>query len=186
MRMALRVKHALEARGNMPPFNLLVDSQCPRDVYNNIDGVTPSGLCIEVGPQAHGTLNNVALVTGTHLAVTECLNEIREFNERSKPPSSDGTLIQGFELWKTVMFPKGKSGAPTTVSACLHPSMVGADFSKELRKGDPLFVDLLTGDTVGVYEEEEPAYACFIGEAAYFQSGIAMWLCKKKTFFVYG
>jgi hypothetical protein len=185
MRMALRVKRALEGRTNIPPFNLLVDSQCPRDVYNNIDGVTPSGLCIEVGPQAHGTLNNPSLVAGTHLAVVECLKEMREFNERSKPLLTESRLIEGFVLWKTVLFPKS-SPSSSTISAALHPSVIGADFTKQFVKGDALFVDLVTGETVGVYEEDQPAYACFIGEAAYFTSGIAMWLCKKQSFQVCG
>ena len=36
------------------PFNLLVDSTLKRSVYNNIDSVTPSGICLEVGALAHG------------------------------------------------------------------------------------------------------------------------------------
>ena len=190
LRAALRIKNALAARPGMPPFNIVID-QFDRSAYNNIDSLPPSGLCIEVGPLAHGTLNNHSLIKGTHLAVLETLNEIREFNLRNNEKTVqtefgvEETLLDGFVLWKPLKFPKTSEDS-STVKAVIHPDLVGKDFVKELKKGDPLFVDLVSGDTVVTYEEEDPAYACFIGEAAYFTSGIAMWLCKKEQIAVYG
>lgn len=187
MRAALRVKRVLESTPGMPPFNLLVDSQMKRDVYNNIDALPPSGLCVEVGPLPHGTLSKLDLLEGTKSAVIETLKEIRDFNKREAGVSAvpiETTKLDGFELWKPLYFPKSSSDS-VTVSAAIHSSLIGQDMVKILRKGDPLFVDLATSSIL-TYQEEEEAYACFIGEAAYFPSGIAMWLCKKQQFHVYG
>jgi hypothetical protein len=169
-------------------FNVLVDFDCPRTVNNNIDSVPPSAICIEVGPLAHGTLNNPSLVKGTRASVEQCLSFIHAFNISQERHLSESEHLQkigldGFTLWKPMYYPKpNKDGF--TVQACLHPNLIGKDF-EELRKGDPLFIDLDTFEVVETYNEEEPAYPCFIGEAAYFSSGIAMWLCKKTTIMSY-
>lgn len=158
---------------------------CQRTVNNNIDSVPPSAICIEVGPLAHGTLNNPPLLDGTRHAVRESLQFIDKFNKRDLENIENGTgntevkTISGFRLWKPIYFPKTPNAC--TIRATLHPNLIGKDFQK-LSKGDPMFVDLATSQVVEVYEEEESAYPCFIGEAAYFASGIAMWLCKEEEF----
>jgi len=135
----------------------------------------------------HGTLNHPSLFEGTRFAVKETLRFLDEFNLRGDAEqvmkSYEHKTIEGYTLWKPVYYPK-KEGSPT-ISATIHPSLLGADF-KPISKGDAMFVHLGSGEVCGRYEESEVAYPCFIGEAAYFTSGIAMWLCKKKTFSVYG
>ena len=126
--LTLRIAHALQQEfaarpDDLPKFNLLVDMDCPRTKNNNIDSITPSAICIEVGPLAHGTLNNLALLHGTRIAVQETLKCIDAFNARA--PSGDAinnagkdVIVSGFTLWKPVYFPKQEGSL--TITAALH------------------------------------------------------------------
>lgn len=183
--MTIRLAHYLQTylRENQCPFpfNLMVDSECERTVNNNIDSITPSGFCLEVGSLAHGTLNDPVLFKWTRIAVEQSLHFIRMFNEDKEPTSLDFEM-DGYELIKPLYFPRDEHTGCNT--AMLHVDRIGSDF-KPMKKGDALFVGIVHGD-IEHYEEEETVFPCFYGEAAYFTSGIACWLCRKRKFPVYG
>ncbi|KAH9254740.1 hypothetical protein BASA81_007291 [Batrachochytrium salamandrivorans] len=184
LQLAQYVRNELVDQRCPVEFHLLVDSDCQREVNNNIDSVPPSGLCIEVGPLAHGTLNNAVLLEWTRKSVELSLEFVDLFNSDKAPKPLEGEVIEGFELVHPVYFPKD----PETgcVSAVLHPKVVGRDFC-ELKTGEALFLTIATNEVV-TYDGAHGAqvFPCFVGEAAYFTSGIACWLCRSRTFPVYG
>lgn len=171
------------------PFHLLVDGTIDRLTYNNIDSVPPSALCFEAGPLPHGTLNNPDVLRAVHQAVKCSLEFIDDFNQQRNQAFAKGQMevVEGFALWKPVLFPsdddKTEALRPST-RYILSEQLLGRDFHV-INKGDAMFVDVVTGKVTHQYEEDEPAYACFIGEAAYYPAKVAFWLCKKQTFDVF-
>lgn len=184
MQLAQYVRSQLLDQRCPVAFRLLVDSECQREVNNNIDSVPPSGLCIEVGPLAHGTLNDLALLEWTRKSVELSLKFVELYNSGEARQPLPNETIEGFELIQPVYFPRDSETG--CVTAVLHPGVVGRDFC-ELTTGQALFVTIATNEEVA-YDGAHGAlvYPCFVGEAAYFAQGIACWLCRSKTFPVYG
>jgi aspartoacylase len=60
----------------------------------------------------------------------------------------------------------------------VHPDLQGKDFMA-LQYGDPFFLTF-EGETIR-YEKAEESFAVFINEAAYYEKGFALCLCKKKS-----
>lgn len=172
-------------------FHLVVDSKCKPEEYNNMDATTPSGMCLEVGPLAHGTLNSPVLYEWTKKSV-EHLIECISLHNQDKEFAQGRQVLDAVEPLKPVYFPQkeGRMG----ISARLHESFLGKDFMP-LKRGDPVFVDLETNVVIPFEDEEnyspypgwveEELCAYFIGEAAYFESGVAFWLARRKKVFAY-
>ncbi|XP_031571766.1 aspartoacylase-like isoform X2 [Actinia tenebrosa] len=131
--------------------------------------LTKSGIGIEVGPLAHGTVKSevfqrTAAVVSKTLDIIEAFNNGKEFQERE---------IELFECKKMVKYPCDENG---NISAMIHPKLEEQDW-KPLKKGDPMFMTF-GGQTI-TYEEEEVIWPTFINEASYLEKEIAFAVTKK-------
>ena len=133
--------------------------------------IAKADICIEVGPQAHGTLV-ASLFETTEKVVLRYLELAEEFNQgvlQKKPRRS----VEIFTQWKDLDYPRDSSG---NISAMIHPDFQAADFS-ELKEGDNIF---RTFDGKNISYRGETVYPLFVNEAAYYEKKIAMSLTKKS------
>ena len=177
------------------PVRLILAEEPPRAVNNNIDSVTPLGIAVEVGPLVHGTFGDLDLFNATRQCVKDIMDFLHlensvegggeesglDYSRHKSAAVARADSIVAYVSWKQVHFPLDV--VTGRVRAAIHPSLIGRDFC-ELQPGDPLFIDLITKETVR-YSENEPAYPIFIGEPAYWRNNVAMVLTRKKDFVVY-
>jgi len=196
LRLAKHVMRAVSSNPRYPVRLVLADSPT-RAANNNIDSVTPLGIAIEVGPLVHGTYGDLELLDATQRGVHEIMNFLDAENvsgaavdapalDFTRHPSTTQKVtrvdsITAYVSYKPVHFPR--DAVSGKVRAAIHPSLLGRDFC-ELKRGDPLFIDLETRETVR-NDETEVTYPIFIAEPAYLAGGVAMVLTKKKEFVVY-
>lgn len=163
---------------NRTPFNLMLLAYL-RETFPDVNGylweeptakpgffnsLSGKGFAIEVGPVANGVLD-ARMVMATKALVSSCL----DFIERWNSPESFFSLPEKVPLFcfqTHVDYPRGADGLP---DAMIHPLMQGRDFQK-IEKGDPVFLGF-NGRTI--VWNEEPVWALFINEAAYYEKGIA-------------
>jgi hypothetical protein len=187
--------------------------------------VSPSGIAIEVGPLAHGTLK-YELLAGTARMVGDALDAIEAHNQRLQSLVDQNLAVKVVDRGRTLAVPvdiaQGKANtspllvppafpqleffetamaldyprsADGTISALIAPQLEGRDWSQI--DPDVLFVDSKgerfavprptppAAHIPGLPAPEAPLYAIFINEAAYYEKGIAMALCKKMPKHVY-
>nr|AGS52744.1 aspartoacylase [uncultured bacterium contig00069] len=123
-------------------------------------------VCIEAGPQAHGTLN-AELFFKVEQIVFRFLELIK-----GGLPKVNGE-IETFRETRNVDYPRDKKG---NITAMIHPNLQGRDFC-ELKAGMPVFTGF---DGKEILWEGETCYPAFINEAAYYEKGIAMSLTEKN------
>jgi len=133
-----------------------------------------SGILIEVGPIAQGTLKQ-KVYEQTKEAVFACLDFIQNYNQKIKMdlPQSIGV----YEFIKKVPFNVDIQG---NITGMIHKDFEQSDY-KQLKNGDPIF-SLLSGETIKFERDEEQEgtlTACFINEAAYYDKKFAYSLMKK-------
>jgi len=190
-------KHIMtNATSSRHPVRLVLAADPPRELNNNIDSVTSLGIAVEVGPLTHGTFGDMELYEATRNTVKQIMDFIEKENkgENSEEPGLDwkyypskGQATQRIESvtayvsWKPVNFPVDP--VSNTIRAVIHPSRLQRDF-EPIKRGDPLFLDLTTNE-VTRFDEDEVCYPIFIAEPAYFASGVAMVLTRKKEIVVY-
>lgn len=151
-----------------------------------------SGLAIEVGPIAHGTLNSelyfkvTKVLEGIFDALEHMNTKADLFNtltntEKLNPKNfyGLGTTLPIYENFKTVDFPRNPQGE---IIAMVHPERNGKDWM-EVKKGDPLFLGFQQ-EKVYPLEEESSLVAIFINEAAYYEKKQAMRFVKPSMHFV--
>jgi aspartoacylase len=165
-----------------PTLSLLVTPQSRYD-NNNIDSVTTTGICFEVGPLIHGTLQT-SLLDSTRLLVIETLNYLNEREIRRIQQQEENNLlipnvmtIPVYEFWKVIKFPLDPSNNNNgLITGVLHPKV--CDFV-QLQKGDPLFISINhPHEIIATYDEDEPGWPVFVNEPAYFENKIAFCLCR--------
>ena len=126
--------------------------------------VAKADVCIEIGPQQHGTLN-AEIFERSEKLVKRYLELAEEWNRG--------------ELQKDLGYPKPQGGG--AIQAMIHPELDGHDY-RELKKGDKLF---RTFDGKDILFEGEPdgrsVYPIFINEPAYYEKDIAMSLTVKTV-----
>jgi len=130
--------------------------------------IAKSDICIEAGPQAHGTLN-AEIFFKVERVVFRFLELAEAWNNGVLPKTS------GFETFtekRSIDYPRDSDG---NISAIIHPALQGKDFC-ELKSGMPVFMGF---DGKEILWQGETCYPAFINEAAYYEKGIAMSLTER-------
>ena len=136
--------------------------------------VAKADVCIEIGPQQHGTLD-AAIFEETERLVKRYLELAEEWNRgelQKRPPIK----VDVYTQFKDLGYPKPQGGGP--IQAMIHPELMGRDY-RELKDGDKLF-RTFDGEDI-LYHGESPVYPIFISEPAYYEKDIAMSLTKKTV-----
>jgi len=126
-------------------------------------------VCIEAGPQPHGTLD-AELFFKVERIVFRFL-ELVEIWNKGDLPKIDGK-VETFTETRNMDYPRDEQG---NITAMVHPAMQGKDFC-ELKAGMPVFMGF---DGKEIFWQGETCYPAFINEAAYYEKGIAMSLTEK-------
>mgnify|MGYP006313262567 FL=1 len=132
--------------------------------------IAKADICLEVGPQAHGTLL-ASLFELTEKIVLRYLELVEDYN-KGLFEKREAKLVEVFTQWKDLDYPRDASG---NICAMIHPDRQGADF-KELKEGDKIFK---TFDGQDILYHGETVFPVFVNEAAYYEKKIAMSLTKR-------
>lgn len=139
--------------------------------------VAKADICIEIGPQQHGTLN-AAIFERSEKIVKRYLELAEEWN-RGELQKREPIQVEVYTQFRDLGYPKPQGGG--AIQAMIHPDLDGRDY-RELKKGDKLF---RTFDGEDVLFEGEPdgrsVYPIFINEPAYYEKDIAMSLTVKTV-----
>lgn len=136
-----------------------------------INSVVPHSITLEAGPIPQGVLDSKIFFRCEEIVkrAVEVLD--KEYSQLSSLSHNQSTKVSTYDIVKIVDFPREKG----KISAMIHPNFIGKDYTL-IKKGDPIFIDF-NGKEI-VYEDE-PMYAAFINEAAYYEKKMAFCLCKK-------
>ena len=136
--------------------------------------VAKADVCIEIGPQQHGTID-AAIFEESERLVKRYLELAEEWNRgelQKRPPIK----VDVYTQFQDLGYPKPQGGGP--IQAMIHPDLMGRDY-RELKDGDKLF-RTFDGEDI-LYHGESPVYPIFISEPAYYEKDIAMSLTKKTV-----
>ena len=136
--------------------------------------VAKADVCIEIGPQQHGTLD-AAIFEESERLVKRYLELAEEWN-RGELQKRAPIKVDVYTQFKDLGYPKPQGGGP--IQAMIHPDLMGRDY-RELKDGDKLF-RTFDGEDI-LYHGESPVYPIFISEPAYYEKDIAMSLTKKTV-----
>ena len=136
--------------------------------------VAKADVCIEIGPQQHGTLD-AAIFEETERLVKRYLELAEEWN-RGELQKRAPIKVDVYTQFKDLGYPKPQGGG--AIQAMIHPELLGHDY-RELKDGDKLFRSF-DGEDI-LYHGESPVYPIFISEPAYYEKDIAMSLTKKTV-----
>lgn len=136
--------------------------------------VAKADICVEIGPQQHGTLD-AAIFERSEKLVQRYLELAEEWNRgelQKRPPIK----VDVYTQFKDIGYPKPQGGG--AIQAMIHPNLMGHDYC-ELKDGDKLFRTFDGKDIL--YHGESPVYPIFISEPAYYEKDIAMSLTTKTV-----
>lgn len=136
--------------------------------------VAKADVCIEIGPQQHGTLD-AAIFEESERLVKRYLELAEEWN-RGELQKRAPIKVDVYTQFKDLGYPKPQGGGP--IQAMIHPELMGRDY-RELKDGDKLF-RTFDGEDI-LYHGESPVYPIFISEPAYYEKDIAMSLTVKSV-----
>jgi succinylglutamate desuccinylase len=155
----------------------LAETSVLDDLAPYLSSIAKSGLLIEVGPVAPSTLD-ARLYFKTKQVVDALLNFFDVINEELLEERYPNLLQKKplviYKAKKFIDYPRDSNG---NITAMIHPDRLGKDY-EAINEGDSLFLDF-DGNTI-IYQEPELSYPIFIGEAAYYEKEIAMYLTEKK------
>jgi aspartoacylase len=124
------------------------------------------GMMIEVGPVPNSVLNSVIL-EGTIAVLDQILQELSTLTNLTTGS------VEIYEEIEDVFYPKTNG----ELSACIHPDFQGKDFVAI--EGDYTPFKAFSGENLRM-KTKEKLYPIFINEAAYYRTGLAFTLCRKK------
>lgn len=138
--------------------------------------VARADVCIEIGPQPHGTLD-ANLFEASEKLVKRYLELADEWN-RGELQKRPAVKVEVYTQLRDLGYPKPQGGGP--IQAMIHPDLLGRDYC-ELKKGDKLFRTFDGGDILyeGETDGRESVWPIFINEPAYYEKDIAMSLTVK-------
>ena len=136
--------------------------------------VAKADVCIEIGPQQHGTLD-AAIFEESERLVKRYLELAEEWN-RGELQKRAPIKVEVYTQFKDLGYPKPQGGG--AIQAMIHPDLMGRDY-RELNDGDKLF-RTFDGEDI-LYHGESPVYPIFISEPAYYEKDIAMSLTVKSV-----
>lgn len=135
--------------------------------------IAKADICLEVGPQPHGTLD-ADLFFETEKIVGRYLELADEWNRgvlQKKPKKK----VDVFTQFKDIDYPRKPTGE---ITAMVHPNLLHGDY-KEVKSGEPLFI---TFDGQNVPNTEtQSVWPIFINESAYYEKKLAMSLTLKTV-----
>ena len=127
-------------------------------------------ICIEAGPQPHGTLN-ADLFFKVEKIIFRLLELIKNMDDAVGADPCVCPVENIFTETGYIDFPRDAEG---NIGAMIHPDLQGKDY-RELKPGMPAFMDFNGKE---ILWEGEVCYPVFINEAAYYEKGIAMYLAN--------
>jgi len=130
--------------------------------------IAKNDVCIEAGPQAHGTLD-AEIFFKVEKIVFRFLELAEVWNNGALPKISN---FETFTEMRSIDYPRDSKG---NITAIIHPLLQGKDFC-ELKSGMPVFMGF---DGKEILWEGETCYPAFVNEAAYYEKGIAMSLAER-------
>jgi aspartoacylase len=136
-----------------------------------VHSIAKNGFAIEVGAIPQGVLR-ADIFMETENLIHHLLDFFEKYNDGDLKKYTES--IEVYDYIELVDFPRDAEG---TIIAMVHPNIQDSDYV-EIKQGDPLFITM-DGKTI-IYEKKETVYAVFINEAAYYEKGFAMCLCRKK------
>ena len=137
--------------------------------------VAKADVCIEIGPQQHGTLN-AEIFERSEKLVKRYLELAEEWN-RSELQKREPIQVEVYTQLRDLGYPKPQGGG--AIQAMIHPDLDGHDY-RELKKGDKLFRTFDGKDILFEGESDgRSVYPIFINEPAYYEKDIAMSLTVK-------
>ncbi|MCF0223358.1 MAG: aspartoacylase [Fibrobacter sp.] len=131
--------------------------------------IAKADICIEIGPQQHGTLD-AEVFEASEKIVKRYLQLVEAWNR--------GELQDGPKIQVEVYTQLKDLGYPKDYPAMIHPNLQGHDYC-ELNEGNPLFRTFDGKDIL--YKGQSPVYPIFINEPAYYEKNIAMSLTTKTV-----
>jgi aspartoacylase len=167
----------------------IITNELKREDSPFVNGLSPFGFCIEVGPVAQGALNPT-VVQQTRTLVVTLLDLLGDFfsnasGSPSKWSASDTAALEDelevFEYAETVDYPRRPDGS---LAAMIHHERYGYDFIP-IERGSPLFVDfeghmIPFDERVTENVRDGIFWPIFVGESAYVEKQTAMVLTRKK------
>ena len=147
-----------------------------------LNGLSPYGFCIEVGPVPQGTIDP-RIVSQTREIVGAVLDYCAAHLTAQDSAAAGGASVAHYgpeqqldvyDYAEVVDYPRNADG---TLAATLHPERYGRDFVP-VERGSPMFLTW-SGDIVG-RKEEGLYWPIFVGESAYVEKQTAMVLTKRR------
>ncbi|CAH1801507.1 unnamed protein product [Owenia fusiformis] len=133
-------------------------------------GSCKNTIGVEIGPQHHGTLktkvyDDMSLIVTTTLDILDQINKGELFPERQ---------LEVYSIHRRYDYPRDEDGQ---LNGTLHPDFEEKDW-QPLKNGDNI-LRTLDGADIRLENETETVYPCFVGEAAYYEKGLAFWTTLK-------
>jgi len=154
----------------MPEANILFEDEISWSEQAYLCTAGKYGVMIEVGAQAHGSLQHSTL-----LLMQKMLNAVLDYVEQSNLNALDSLKnYYAFYFTEEVAIPLDQDGLR---NAMVHPAICGKDF-EVVKHGEPLLITLSGEDITKVSTVE--TYPHFINESAYCEKNIAMALADKR------
>lgn len=133
--------------------------------------IAKADICLEIGPQSHGTLR-ADLFERTEHVVCRYLELAEEWN-RGELQRKPKKKVDVYTQYRDLDYPRD---AAHNISAMIHPAVQDHDY-REVRPGDPMFRSFDGKDLP--YEGDRSVWPIFVNEAAYYEKKIAMSLTLK-------
>lgn len=133
--------------------------------------IAPQDICVEVGPQTHGSLNAELFFKTEHI-IYHALNFLEQYNLNPEQYHAT-TPIELYTHIKDLDYPRTSTDQ---INAMLAPSIINRDYHP-LHPNQDLFINF-DGEIIP-NQLKQTYYPVFIGEQAYYEKGIAMSLTTK-------
>ena len=168
---ALTWQVAAYLQAHLPSLNIFY-WEAPSYEPSFISTVAHGGFTVEVGPIAQNLLQAT-----TYQQTDTIVQKILDFFElyNTQQLAQRFTEVTVYAYVDKIDFPRDATG---TITAMIHPDLQTSGYQK-LSQGDPLFLTY-EGKTIA-YTKKTSLYTVFVNEAAYYEKGVAMQLCTKKT-----
>lgn len=154
---------------------------CDEDHKHNsehhfLSSIAADSVMVEVGPVPQSVIRH-DVFDASEAMTMHILDFVELYNNQQVPQLPKTT--SAYRFIKSISLPLNADGSR---SGMIHKSIQDRDFT-EIKPGQPLFVTF-DGEEI-IYQGDEPVYASFINEAAYYDNNLAMSLLKKITLNTY-
>ena len=142
-----------------------------------LSSICELGFALEVGPVAQGAVDSNIFFQAEDviLSILDCIENINLNGLSHLYKAVSGKSLNYYEYLGKIDYPRDQTG---DIAAMIHPNLIGNDYS-ELRAKDPIFVGF--ENQTFEYDGDSSVFPVFIGEVAYYEKDIAMFLTNKKT-----